>query len=273
MRQGENSFFFDKMINKLGNRVESAASKARFWVGRPFLATVLVAALLACTTIANVAHAVPITVPTALSPGDEYRLAFVTTDSRDATSTGIGDYNAFVSGVAEAVTELDDLGTTWTAIASTTSVDARVNTGTLPSFGGGSLGVPIYRLDNQLFAADYDSLWSGDLEKSLRIAETGSARAETSVWTGTLPSGFRILSTVLGTSFPFFGINNRSDGNWIRAGASISQGTELPMYALSGVLSVSPANVPEPGTLILFGVGLAGLAAVRRRHRQQRIVT
>ena len=69
---------------------------------------------------ASAAHADPITVPTDLNPGDEYRLAFVTSTTRDATSTNIADYNAFVTTVAESVPELLALNTTWTAFGSTT---------------------------------------------------------------------------------------------------------------------------------------------------------
>ena len=73
---------------------------------------------------------IPITVPSDLNPGDPYRLAFVTSTTRDATSTNIADYNNFVSGVANGVTQLAALGTTWKAIGSTSADDARDNTGT-----------------------------------------------------------------------------------------------------------------------------------------------
>ncbi len=63
-------------------------------------------------------------------PGDFYRLAFVTSTTRDAVPTDIADYNAFVTATAEAVPELLALGTTWSVIGSTASVDARDNTGT-----------------------------------------------------------------------------------------------------------------------------------------------
>ena len=37
-------------------------------------------------------------------PGDQYRLAFYTSEKRDATSTDINDYNAFVQSVAASST-------------------------------------------------------------------------------------------------------------------------------------------------------------------------
>ena len=55
-----------------------------------------------------------------LNPGDTYHLVFVTEGTRDATSTDIADYNAFVKAEAErpgATTE--NLGINWFAIGST----------------------------------------------------------------------------------------------------------------------------------------------------------
>jgi len=80
--------------------------------------------------VGSTAHAVIITTPTDLAPGDEYRLAFVTTSTRDASSNNIDDYNQFVTTAANTQAELVALGVTWTAIASTPTVDARDNTGT-----------------------------------------------------------------------------------------------------------------------------------------------
>jgi hypothetical protein len=97
---------------------------------------------LACVVgTATHARAVPITAPPGLDPGDQYRLAFVTSTLRDATSANIADYNAYVTTVANAVPELLALATTWTAIGSTASVDARDNTGTNPNV---EAGVPIF---------------------------------------------------------------------------------------------------------------------------------
>ena len=55
--------------------------------------------------------AAPVTAPTSLNVGDQYRLVFVTSAVRDATSTNIADYIAFVSGVANGQAELAALGT------------------------------------------------------------------------------------------------------------------------------------------------------------------
>jgi hypothetical protein len=77
---------------------------------------------LAILGAASTSIAVPITVPTGLSPGDEYRLVFVTSTTRNATSSNIADYNLFVTGVANTIPELLALGTTWSATGSTRTV-------------------------------------------------------------------------------------------------------------------------------------------------------
>ena len=101
--------------------------------------------------------AAPITVPTDLNLGDHYRLAFVTSTTRDATSSDIADYNAFVAGVAAGQPELAALGTTWTAIAATATVNAYDNTSTYPSYAS----PPIYRLDDTRLTDNNGQLWGG----------------------------------------------------------------------------------------------------------------
>jgi hypothetical protein len=106
----------------------------------------LIPALLLSAALAGGAEAgTVVTVPTDLNPGDQYRLVFVTDGTRDAQSTDIADYNAFVTAQANQSTELQALGVDWFVIGSTSTVSARDNTGT---DGGG--GVPIYLLENGL---------------------------------------------------------------------------------------------------------------------------
>ena len=93
----------------------------------------------------------PMVIPIDLGMGDKYRLAFVTSTTRDATDILIGPYNDFVGGVAALVPELSALGTTWKVIGSTAFTDARDNTGTNPSFFS---GVPVYTLVNMRIADD-----------------------------------------------------------------------------------------------------------------------
>ena len=77
-----------------------------------------------------------VTVPGDLAPGAGYRLIFVTSATRNGASANVADYNAFATGVANAVPALAALGTTWTAVAETATVLAMDNTGTNPDVGG-----------------------------------------------------------------------------------------------------------------------------------------
>ncbi len=62
---------------------------------------------------ATSALSVPITVPTGLAPGAQYRLAFVSSTTRNAASTDIHVYNTFVDDLGLAATALSG----WKAIA------------------------------------------------------------------------------------------------------------------------------------------------------------
>ncbi len=99
-------------------------------------------------------------IPSGLSLGNQYRLVFTTSGTRDATSTNIDDYNTFVTTQANQSSALTALGTTWTAIVSTFSTNALTNTSTDPS-PSGVTGVPIYLVSGLRVADSYtDSLAS-----------------------------------------------------------------------------------------------------------------
>ena len=76
--------------------------------------------------------------PPDLNPGDQYRLVFVTSDATTANSDDIATYNSFVNSQASTVSSTGFPTSGWAAIVSTTTVDARDNTGT-----NGVTGVPI----------------------------------------------------------------------------------------------------------------------------------
>ncbi len=205
------------------------------------------------------AVAVPVTVPTGLSPGDQYRLAFVTSTTRDAISSAIGDYNAFVASVANGVPELVALGTTWTAIASTATTDARDNTQTNPNTG---IGVPIYHLGDALIASDNADLWDQVIDAPLDCDEQGNCGGGGFVWTGT--------SSLTGELFPGAGLGDAEplaghfgfQVGWVDSLFSPAA-TAYHVYAISSVLTV----VPEPGTAGLLGMCLLLMGSGRHIRR------
>jgi hypothetical protein len=211
--------------------------------------------------LSGIAAAVSITVPTGLNPGDQYRLAFLTSTTRPATSTSIADYNVFVTTAANAVPALAALGTTWSAIGSTSVVDARDNTGTNPSADG--VGVPIYQLDDTLLAGGNADLWDSSIAVPFVVHEDGSdGSAFPFVWTGTdsvgVASPLPLGSTTGGTLMGDVGL---TDFQWISTVHSAST-TSRPLYAMSDTLTV----VPEPGSGVLLSLGLVAMAVGNRRR-------
>lgn len=178
----------------------------------------------------------------------------------------------FVTGVANSQAANSALGTTWRAIASTPAVDARDNTGTNPA----STGVPIYLLDGSTVIANSNAdLWDGNLLNPLNVNEEGLTRARSTAWTGSTIFGIGFIGTELGALSANIrrGRSFLSDASWIDhdTGAATSSS---PLYALSGTLTCTacplsspPPSVPAPASLLLFGVGLMGLAAIRRRRQ------
>jgi len=188
------------------------------------------------------AQSAPITTPTGLNPGDQYRLAFITGSARTAQSADINDYNTFVTGVANSQPALVALATIWTAIGSTATVDARDNTNTNPI----NTGVPIYLLDGvSKLADDNADLWDASVDHALNVNEAGTALGNANVWTGTASNGIKSASGTagpLGSDPVAAGSDSATNGQWIFA-SGFDNFAPNPLYAISGLLTV-PTPTP-----------------------------
>ena len=138
----------------------------------------------------------------------------MTSTTRDATSTDINDYNAFVTAAANTQAALAALATTWTAITSTAAVEARANTNTFQASAGGSNGVPIFLMNGTQLVSGYDSLWDGDINVPLNVTEAGTAQQHLGfVWTRTEVNGFNALPLGAGALFVAIGASFDAGSN------------------------------------------------------------
>lgn len=205
-----------------------------------------------------------IALPTDLSLGDQFRLVFVTSTKRDATSPDIDDYNDFVQDAADA-SPLAVLNQTWVAIASTAQIDARDNTESNPNTDG--LGVPIYLVDGTRIADDYSDLWDSTLAAPIGITEYGlsvpiNVFGRTEVWTGSVSQGIDVSviqpsREPLGGTLLQVGTGNagKTDFGWLNFAALPAEYADLPLYAMSGLLTVGEQSlVPEPTAFIVWSL-------------------
>ena len=205
-----------------------------------------------------------IVVPTGLNPGDKYHLVFVTSTTRNATSTSIADYNAFVQSAADAAGIGNTVGATWYAIGGTETVAAKVN-----AVVGAT--TPVYLLNGTTKVADnFADMWDNNIDNKINLTENLTTYGGF-VWTGSyagggIPdSGQQWLGdNRFGGDFegPVIGNANSKASQWIDDGGKQSS-TLRPLYALSEELTV--AAVPEPGTMVLLGLASGALLLRRRR--------
>ena len=232
-----------------------------------FISLVAVTTLVCVNTSALFASGVTSVnfVPPGLSPGDTYHIAFVTSGTRDAFSTDIDDYNAFVQAqalISGAITE--DWNVSWRAIGSTSSIDARDNA---------VVTAPVFLLDGTLVASGATQMWSGNLQPSsggIHLDQYGNDASGQYVWTGSFGdgSGFGDSNYELGgISGTTAGLSGQENGAWLGDNVHSSSHHLYPMYALSEVVTV----VPEPTTfgmsLLFTGFGTVGGFARRRQDR------
>ena len=199
-------------------------------------------------------HADLITVPTDLSVGDVYHLAFVTSVTPDPTSTSISDYNKIVDDAANAIPALAALGVDWYVIGSTAAVDAKDNA---------LVSAPVYNLNDQRVADGFADMWDWSIQNPINYTETGEVyTTNVYVWTGSEAIGTGRDNAELG--YPGTvggGIANHANPFWIQYNTYNPSDYDFHYYALSGPIEV----VPVPGAVLL---GILGLGAVGVKLRK-----
>ena len=132
-------------------------------------------------------------IPIGLGPGDSFRLLFIGTTTRNASSSDIDVYNTFVQDLVamSGHADIKAFSGTFRMLGSTETVDARDNTGTTGT------GVAD---DNADF---YDGGWD---EEALGASETGTSVAigtSHKIWTGTAQDGPSFQYTPQMSIFPW----------------------------------------------------------------------
>ena len=144
-------------------------------------------------------------IPSGLSGGDSFRLLFVSSTKRDASSSDIAVYNSFVQARAAAGhAALASHSSAFRAVASTAAVDARDNTSTTGT------GVPVYWVSGQKVADDYADFYDASWDSCAARDESGGSVAlpnldaslASAIWTGTNDDGTAETAHALGTAMP-----------------------------------------------------------------------
>ncbi|MXY03047.1 MAG: hypothetical protein F4Y66_09440, partial [Acidimicrobiales bacterium] len=202
--------------------------------------------------------------PAGVGPGEQFRLIFITTGQRDAASSDIGDYNAFVRDAAAAGhPALDSLagGMTSTvaegitALVSTADVDARDNTATTGT------GVPIYWTGGAKVADDYADFYDG----SWAAAGAGQRRTEHAegvsgvfeMWTGSSENGVEDGSVQGGLGAGTQSAVARSGSAGFRPLQRVAlwdNTRSARLYGLSEVLEVAGWTMPTTSTYLPSGI-------------------
>ena len=126
--------------------------------------------------------------PDGLSPGNQFRLLVVTSTKRNGASNSLGDFDTYVQNVVSAGhASIQSYSSGFKAIASTASTAARDHTGT--TYTATDKGVPIYYLNGDKVADNYEDFYDGSWDTHSSKDESGNASVETRVWTGSNSDG------------------------------------------------------------------------------------
>jgi hypothetical protein len=202
-----------------------------------FLNKTIVAVPLILTTLgasASVLEAPAAMVPAGLSPGDEFYIIFVTSTTRNATSTDIADYNSFVNTAADlsSTKGTNDATITWRAVAATSGDDQ------CDPYSGDATSTPIYNLGGIKVADDRADMLDATLDAAIEYNETGTALipASVDVWTGCRDNGTQMIGQQLGF-LPTTGDAKAVNNNWAD-NDRLGEANTYPLYAVSPKLAV-----------------------------------
>ena len=208
------------------------------------------------STVTNTVPADWSLIPTGLSTGDKFRLLFLSSTQRNASSTDIADYNTFIQTRAAAGhTDIRAYSASFRVVGCTAAVDARDNTKT--TYTTTDEGVPIYWLNGAKAADQYEDFYDGSWDDEANNKnESGTNGPDTSQnvnypWTGCDHDGTEAVtgadSFALGTGLVDARVgrpNSSVSGHGpLNGQTNRSNSQDSPLYGLSEVFQVAAAVV------------------------------
>ena len=184
--------------------------------------------------------------PECLSPGDTYRVLFLTNARRNATATDAATYDNFARGQASTNGTMDFDAVTFQALISTAGESMRARTNTDPVNNEPGEPIFFYRGDKVAdnYADFYDLSWDTDGQWNQRGDSLGTLSGDSfrQVWTGSTADGAISTGQTPGSTMVAYGEPSI-------AGEQFFSGTGDPsvtrrLYALSNILMI-----PEPPIL------------------------
>ncbi len=177
--------------------------------------------------------------PSGIGVGGRFRLLFLTA-ARNANASDIATYNSFAqTQAAGGHAAIQSYSSQFKAVGSTSGISARDNTNT----NGAGDGIPIYWLNGDKIADDYNDFWDGSWDAQMasdtRKADGMAEPSALQHWTGTDTNG-----SAHGNAL---GSGNVRHGAWGSGKNPISDGTvsgggNKRMLALSPVFEVSSGS-------------------------------
>jgi len=203
--------------------------------------------------------------PIGLAPGSPYQLIFVTADATVGSYGTEAPYNTFVN--AEAALNPLLPSSTWYAVTgtadSTSTTDASNAYVNAPNLLVDGSYLPVYNTQGILVSSNASGgLYSGSILQPVAYDQYGNSSGGVFVWTGSNKTGEAFSEISLGHSTVELGASNLAGSLWMDHAFGNSVTSTQSLYALSSVL----VSTPEPSTLVLARLGIAGLLLAARRR-------
>ena len=119
-------------------------------------------------------------IPAGLTTGDQFRLLFLSSTTRDSSSTNIADFNVFVQDrAAVGHADIQAYSSGFTVVGCTEDDDAQDNTGT--TYTSADKGVPIYWLNGAKVADQYEDFYDESWDDEANDKNESGDRRDTTL--------------------------------------------------------------------------------------------